>query len=650
MCGFTGFFAKDSAASRTELHVTGQEMTRALLHRGPDDGGVWQDPDISMVLGHRRLSIIDLSEEGAQPMVSASGRYIIAYNGEVYNFPVLQKELAEAKVTFRGRSDTEVILAGIDYWGLSLTLQKLNGMFAFALWDRKTRELHLVRDRMGKKPVYVGWADKTLIFGSELKALRAHPDFAAEINRDALALYLRNACVPAPHSIYKGVWQLPAGHILTLDTQTLQGGENLAIRMKPYWHHLNALTESQHRKNQYNIEDTIEKFDALLTSCVRDRLVSDVPLGAFLSGGIDSSTIVALMQKISSQPVKTYAVGFKEDGFNEAPFAKQVAAHLGTDHHELYLGGQDILDVIPDLAEIYDEPFGDISAIPTHLVSKFARGDVTVALSGDGGDEMLGGYNRHFRGPQIWNRSKHIPAPLRRGMARMLEAVPTTRWDALFKNQPQFGTRMHKVAGLLSQNSEEEIYQRLTSQWEDAPVIGARRAIKTLLSQSDYAPEGLSFAEKMMYWDTLSYLPNDILTKVDRASMAVSLECRAPLLDRRIYEFVWSLPEEFKIRKTASGMQGKYLLRQVLNKYVPQDLFERPKQGFTMPVGEWLRGPLRNWAEDLLDEGTITQAGLLDSESIRNIWNEHQQGAGNHADALWSVLMFQSWHRKWMNA
>ncbi|MCB1531996.1 MAG: asparagine synthase (glutamine-hydrolyzing) [Alphaproteobacteria bacterium] len=646
MCGFTGFFAKNTKSSRTELHVICQAMTDTLSHRGPDGAGLWQDPDIPVVLGHRRLSIIDLSKEGAQPMVSASDRYVITYNGEIYNFPDIQKELSEMGVPFRGRSDTEVFLAAIDQWGLNLALQKINGMFAFALWDRQERRLHLVRDRLGKKPLYVGWAGNTLLFASELKALRAHPDFKAEIDEDALALYMRYSCVPAPRCIYKNVWSLPAGHIASLDLSALQSGENLGTQMNAYWHHLNILKESHAHPPGSTEAEIIQSFDELLSTCVRERLVSDVPLGAFLSGGIDSSAVVALMQKISNRPVKTYSIGFQEAGFDEAPYAKKIAAHLGTDHHEMYLSAQEALDIIPSLPQMYDEPFGDISAIPTHLVSRFARESVTVALSGDGGDEMLGGYNRHIMGPRIWNKMNAVPGFLRGALARGIHKIPTTRWDKMRPSQPQFGTRLHKFADIIGLESEEEIYESLLGRGGDA-FVKAHPA-HPFLSKSDYAPNDMSFGEKMMYWDALTYLPNDILTKLDRASMAVSLECRAPLLDRRIYDFVWGLPEHYKVRKTKNGVQGKWLLRQILNRYVPTSLFERPKQGFAMPVGEWLRGPLRPWAEELLSETALINDGLLQADKIRETWNNHQNGHGNHADALWNVLIFQSWKQHWM--
>ena len=646
MCGFTGFFSTTPKASRAEMHVTGKKMCDCLAHRGPDSDGVWQDQDLPLVLGHRRLSILDLSPLGAQPMLSASKRYVMAYNGEVYNFLTLQKDLEQAGLSFKGRSDTEVILAAIEYWGLNLALQKLNGMFAFALWDRQERQLHFARDRMGKKPLYIGWAGKTLVFGSELKALRAHPDFEAEINRDVLGQYMHLAYVPAPHCIYKDVWALPPGFRLSVDTQSLKAGENLSAQMKPYWHALRSLNEARAVPHTGSEEDIIDRFDALLTQCTQERQISDVPLGAFLSGGIDSSTVVALMQKTSSYPTKTYTIGFEESGFDEAPYAKAIAQHLGTDHHELYLKPQDTLDVIPSLPSMFDEPFGDISTVPTYLVSKFARQSVTVALSGDGGDEMLGGYNRHFWGPKIWNRMRFMPKPLRSLIASMITKIPTNRWDEIIKNQPQSGTRLHKLAGILSAKNEKEIYERLCSQWHE-PVVTQAAQLDGVLDNPEWHLDGPGFAEKMMYWDTLTYLPGDILTKVDRASMAVSLECRAPLLDKRIYDFVWGLPLPYKIRNTEQGPQGKWLLRQVLHKYVPAELFERPKQGFAMPVGEWLNGALRDWAEDLLSESRIKQDGFLNNALIQESWQAHKDGRGNHATALWTALMFQAWKEEW---
>lgn len=642
MCGLTGFYTPGADKKRSDLHAIAMRMNDTLAHRGPDSHDIWQDPDVALVLAHRRLAILDLTPEGHQPMASESGRYMLAYNGEIYNYLALQKELEANGVKFRGRSDTEVILAAVENWGLNRSLQKINGMFALALWDRQEKTLHLLRDRMGKKPLYVGWAGKALVFASELKAFHAYPDFKADLNRDTLASFMRYACMPAPHSIYKNVWQIPAGHRLSLNTQSLKPDETLPALMEPFWDHSRALEEAKSKTPAASESAMIDEFEELLSACVQDRMISDVPLGAFLSGGIDSSSVVALMQKTASRKVKTYSIGFEETGFNEAPHARKIADHLGTDHHELYLNPKDAMDVIPLLPEMYDEPFADISAIPTYLVSKFARNDVTVALSGDGGDEMLGGYNRHIEGPKIWNRMRMLPLPLRKTLAEMIGHVSPARWDGLMKNHPQFGTRIHKAASILTCTTQEDMYNRLLSHWDTPPVIQAAE-VKTVL-QDDKQPQNLEFAEKMMYWDALLYLPGDILTKVDRASMAVSLEARAPLLDRRIYDYAWSLPVNMKIRNG----QGKYILRKVLERHVPRALFERPKQGFAMPVGSWLRGSLKDWTENLLDEKKLKSDGILNSAPVRTAWEDHLAGNGNHDTKLWSVLMFQAWKERWM--
>ena len=643
MCGFAGLYALKSERTRSELHVTARKMTESLAHRGPDSHGLWQDPDIAIVLGHRRLAILDLTAEGHQPMESESGRFLISYNGEIYNYAELQHELQQHGIKFRGRSDTEVILAAIEHWGLNLTLQKINGMFAFALWDRKERCLHFARDRLGKKPLYIGWAGYNLVFGSELKALRAHPEFEPRVNRDVLALYTRYGFVPAPHCIYENAWSLPAGFRLMLDVTALHAPVDLATMMEPYWHPLRALEEAQQKPVRKMESAIIAEFEELLGDCVRERMVSDVPLGAFLSGGIDSSAVVAVMQKLASRPVKTYTIGFEEAGFDEAAFAAKVAAHLGTEHHELYVSAQDALDVIPGLPEIYDEPFADISAIPTYLVSRFARQDVTVALSGDGGDEMLGGYNRHVSAPKIAKRMGALPLSVRRVMASAIGKIPVQRWDSLARQLPQMGNAAHKAASIMALESQEEIYTRLLSQWPEPPVLDAAH-LRSLIDTPDWQPQDLSFAEKMMYWDTILYLPGDILTKVDRASMAVGLEARAPLLDRRIYDYAWRLPETFKIRDG----RGKFLLREVLARHLPRALFERPKQGFAVPAGEWLRGPLRDWAEDLLDESALETQEHFNTQAIRDAWQAHLQGRGNHTGALWTVLMFQAWRQRWL--
>ena len=645
MCGFTGFLSSSTQLSRSDIQAIAQNMSDALIHRGPDAGDIWQDPDVICALGHRRLSIIDLSAEGAQPMESASGRYMIAFNGEIYNFPELRSLLESKGHTFRGHSDTEIMLAAIEEWGLNQAIQKFNGMFAFALWDRKERVMHFARDRFGKKPLYIGWAGNTLVFGSELKALCAHPEFKRALNPDAAALYMRYSCMPAPHSIYQNTWSLRPGHRMTIPLEMLSPGEDLSGKMECYYNLLETLEDASLRVQPRSDNEVVAEFENILSTCVKDRMMSDVPLGAFLSGGIDSSLIVAMMQKQSSRPVKTYTIGFEEAGFNEAAYAKDVAAHLGTEHRELYLTARDALDIISSLPTMFDEPFADISAIPTALVCKFARQDVTVALSGDGGDEMMGGYNRHVQAPRIWNKIQHIPAPLRKALASGISSVPTETWNKIIPKLPQPGTRLHKIADFMNLKSQSEVYQRLIETWqyEDDIVPGAKK-LPIPLCEARNQNLDLGFAESMMYWDTLSYLPDDILAKVDRASMAVSLEARAPLLDRRIYEYAWQLPLEMKIRNG----KGKWLLRKVLGTYVPENLFERPKQGFTMPVGQWLRGPLKEWGEDLLDAQKLEEDGLLGTVSIRKAWNDHQAGRGNNTEKLWTALMFQAWKRQWI--
>jgi asparagine synthase (glutamine-hydrolysing) len=645
MCGIAGFFDTGSGRKRAEMHGIAKSMAATLSHRGPDGSDIWQDPDVSLVLAHQRLSIIDLSDQGRQPMHSASERYVISYNGEIYNYPALKTELEGKKVKFKGGSDTEVLLGAIEQWGLKETLQKINGMFAFVLWDRKDRQLHFVRDPLGKKPLYIAWSGKTIIFASEVKALRAHPDFKPKLDQQALSLFLRYGYIPAPYSIYEDVVALPAGHRMSFCDDLVKLGPRVGVFTESYWNHLQVLNKSRTDmiSSARSEASVIGEFEALLTTCVKDRMVSDVPLGAFLSGGIDSSTIVALMQKASDKPIKTYSVGFEEGGYDEAGFAKNIAKHLGTDHHELYITSKDAIAAVSQMPDIYDEPFADFSCIPTYLVSKFAKQGVTVALSGDGGDEMLGGYNRHFEGPRVWDRMHMIPKFARARVANFITSISKERWDALVPSRPQFGNAIHKAATVLNLDSQDEMYMRLISHWNNPPLKDPKSP-RTFLTDPAWKSRNLSFAERMMYSDTLSYLPNDILVKLDRASMAVSLEARAPLLDKRIYEYVWRLPESYKIR----GHQGKWLLRQVLERHVPQKLFHRPKQGFTMPIGQWLRGPMKEWAEHLLDEDRLKKQGIYDAKRIRETWSAHLKGQGNHTGQIWNVLMFQSWHDRWM--
>ncbi len=644
MCGLAGLYTFEPRPDRGALHAIIQDMTAALRTRGPDSGDVWQDPNKPLALGHRRLSIIDLSEAGHQPMESASSRYMVVYNGEIYNFKALKSELEGHDFKFRGGSDTEVLLAAIEHWGFDEAVKKLNGMFAIAVWDRTKEALFFARDRMGKKPLYIGWAGSTLVFGSELKALTAHPDFGRNVNRSSVCAFMRFGYVPAPLCIYDQVWQLPAGTTMALDMYLLRGGQDLKPLIAPYWSHKDALIAARANAIE-NTESAVDDFENLLSECVSDRMISDVPLGAFLSGGIDSSTIVALMQKQSDVPVKTYSIGFNAAGYNEAEHAKEIAAHLGTDHHELYVDASDALDVVAQLPHLYDEPFADTSAIPTYLVSKFAREEVTVALSGDGGDEMLGGYNRHISGPKAWKTVQGIPPNLRGPFAQMIQSISTKMWDRLRSKRPQFGAHMHKFAELLNKQRESDVYLSLVSTWQKPKeiVLDGKEEMIPLVDPAMQIDD-LSFAENMMYWDALSYLNGDILTKVDRASMAASLEARAPLLDKRIYDYAWRLPMDAKIKDG----KGKWLLRQVLKKHVPEDMFERPKQGFSVPIADWLRGDLKDWAEDLLNERTLRDQGFFRYMDIRKMWSEHQKGRGNHAQKLWTVLMFQSWYKHWI--
>jgi asparagine synthase (glutamine-hydrolysing) len=618
-------------------------MSDAIPHRGPDDDGLWVEPKVGLALGHRRLSIIDLSPEGHQPMTSDGGRYVIAFNGEVYNFRELRKELNG--YSWRGHSDTEVMLAAIETWGLEGAVKRFIGMFAFALWDRKERLLHLVRDRLGIKPMYYGWSGEAFLFGSELKALRAHPEFKADIDRDALALLMRHNAIPAPFSIYEGVYKLPPGTILTLSSSTQSHSAPV-----PYWSAKEVAERGVAAPFAYTDVEAVEQLDTLLREAVRLRMVADVPLGAFLSGGVDSSTVVALMQAQSDRPVKTFSIGVHEDGYNEAEYAKAVARYLETDHTELYVTPEEAMAVIPKLPGLYDEPFADSSQIPTFLVSELARQHVTVSLSGDGGDELFGGYPRYFWAQRIWNYVGRTPLGMRRAAAQTLKAVSPEAWDRSFRamepvlpggfKQPNTGDRIHKLADLLAVDSREATYHRLISHWDDTSslVLGSSEPSTVLTNPSRWAnlPD---FMMQMMYFDLMSYLPDDILTKVDRASMGVSLEARVPLLDHRIVEFAWQVPLSMKIRNG----QGKWLLRQVLCKYVPKELIERPKKGFGLPIGDWLRGPLREWGEALLDERRLRSEGFFDPMPIRQKWSEHLSGKRKWQYYLWDVLMFQAW-------
>jgi asparagine synthase (glutamine-hydrolyzing) len=621
-------------------------MCDAIKHRGPDDSGEWVDAESGVALGFRRLAIIDVSPAGHQPMVSASGRFIATFNGEIYNFEALRQELQEAGLApaFRGHSDTEVMLAAFEAWGVEASVKRFNGMFAVALWDRELRRLHLIRDRMGVKPLYYGFAGRTFLYGSELKALRRHPDFAGRIDHGALHLYFRFLYVPAPFSVYEGIRKLMPGTIFTFDPAT--GRTETTV----YWSAAEAAMRGTGHRFQGSEEEASHKLETLLRDAVRIRMIADVPLGAFLSGGVDSSLVVALMQAESSSPVRTFTIGFTEAAYDEARYAAAVARHLGTDHTELYMTPDDVVNVIPKLASMYDEPFADSSQIPTHLVAMLARRHVTVSLSGDGGDELFGGYNRYFIGQKVARRLAALPRSARPAVIRALKSLSPEAWDRVLAlgrpllpaalRQPSSGQRIHKVARIIAADDPDAMYFELVSHWSNVVTVvtNGSEPQAPVTVRSEWPPLA-DPVERMMYFDQISYLPDDILTKVDRASMAVSLESREPLLDYRLVEFAWTLPLSMKVR----GGQGKRVLRRVLDRYVPNRLIERPKMGFGIPLESLLRGRLRDWAESLLDPAVMSKQGLLDTALIRSRWNDHITGKGDWKHHLWGVLMFQAW-------
>jgi asparagine synthase (glutamine-hydrolysing) len=645
MCGLVGFWeTKYRGGDDDHLYRLVLQMASTLQHRGPDDSGAWQDQGAGVALGFRRLSIIDLSPEGHQPMCSESGRFVIVFNGEVYNFSALREALEAKGHMFRGHSDTEVMLAAIEEWGLEAAVKRFVGMFAIILWDRQERRLSLVRDRLGIKPLYYGWMDDTFLCGSELKALRAHPAFRPEIDRDALTLYMRHNYVPHPYSIYNGIQQLPPGTILTLGPTGREHPSPVA-----YWSARDVAERGVANPFSGSDHEAIEEMDTLLREAVRLRMVADVPLGAFLSGGVDSSTIVALMQAQSEQPVKTFTIGFDEAGYNEAVHARAVAAHLGTDHTELYVTPEQALTVIRSLPQVYDEPFADSSQVPTFLVSQLTRRHVTVSLSGDGGDELFGGYLRYSVARSLWGKVGWLPPLARMGLAHGIRRVSKSSYDrwlgplapytGRFGRVGRVGDKLYTLSEVLAVRDREDLYRRLVSHTHapESLVLGGHEPT-TALTDHQWARVH-DYTQEMMYLDTVSYLPDDILTKVDRASMAVSLEARVPLLDHRVVEFAWRLPMRLKVRDG----QSKWILRQVLYKYLPRQLIERPKMGFAMPIDAWLRGPLREWAEALLNEHRLREEGYLDWRSVRAMWSEHLSGERNSQGRLWDILMFQAW-------
>jgi asparagine synthase (glutamine-hydrolysing) len=645
MCGIAGFLESNLRSSPDVLREIATRMGNTLRHRGPDDGGVWADAEAGIAISMRRLAILDLSPAGHQPMQSNRGRYVLVFNGEIYNCEDLRRELLSQvpELTFRGHSDSEVMLAAFECWGVRDSLRRFNGMFAFGLWDRLDRTLTLARDRFGEKPLYYGNVGGTLWFASELKALRAHPRFPGGIDLGAVALFLRHNCVPAPYSIYSNTLKLPPATLLTVSAS------DLTASPQPYWSIRDVAEAGVANRFAGSERDAIEVLDELLRDAVKIRMYSDVPLGAFLSGGIDSSMVVSLMQLQSSIPVKTFSIGFRENDYNEACDAAQVARHLGTDHTEFYVTPEEAMEVVPLLPHMYDEPFADSSQIPTFLVSRLARQHVTVSLSGDGGDEMFGGYNRYTWGGPLWRKLKPFPRSARRLGAAGITALSPEGWDSLFRafrfllprawRQRVPGYKLHKLASVMGSSDVHGMYYRFASHWfePEAVVPGAREPL-TLLTNGDLARLPTA-AEQMMYLDSVTYLPDDILVKLDRATMAVSLEGRTPFLDHRVAEFAWRLPLTLRIREGV----GKWILRQVLYQYIPRELVERPKFGFGIPLGSWLRGPLRDWAEALLDEGRLRREGFFDPQPIRRIWQQHLSGRRSWEFHLWDVLMFQAW-------
>lgn len=626
MCGIVGIWGPLAHKE----HVL-SESCRRIHHRGPDSHGYWDDANAGVALAHVRLAILDLTEAGHQPMVSACGRYVLVLNGEIYNHLDLRAQLERAGQApqWRGHSDTETIVASFAAVGVEKTLQDAVGMYAIALWDRERRVLTLGRDRMGEKPLYYGYSGSNLVFASELKALMPIPGFGRDLNRSAMASLMRHNYIPSPQSIYEGIYKLPSGSWLELSEADLR-----ACRVpvhQAYWSALEAADAGMRSRSSFASDaHATDELEAVLAKAVGGQMLSDVSLGAFLSGGIDSSTIVALMQAQSSKPVRTFAIGFHEKQYNEAEHAKAVAQHLGTDHTELYVTANDALEVVPTLADMYDEPFADSSQIPTSLVTRMARQHVTVALSGDGGDELFGGYSRYFRVQDWWSKCERVPRPLRHMMGTMLGA------SAALPGRGAWRSKVDKVSELLKTDTHGEFYRSFVSYWSDpARVVKGAVEPPSLFEQ----PLEGSIFDIMMKLDTVTYMPDDILVKVDRAAMAVSLETRVPLLDHRVYEFAWRLPFEYKVR----GNTGKWLLRQVLHRHVPQALVERPKRGFSVPLASWLRGPLRDWAEALLDPTRLRQEGWFEPEPILQKWREHVSGHRDWSSRLWGVLMMQAW-------
>jgi len=645
MCGFTGYLSTGKNNHKIKSDLIIQKMTNSLVHRGPDSEGFWCDSQVEIVLGFRRLAILDISTNGNQPMISKSGKYVITFNGEIYNHLDLRKkiQIEDSGISWISTSDTETLLAGFELWGIEETIKKCKGMFSFAVWCNKSRVLTLGRDRLGEKPLYYGWQgegeQRVFLFGSEIKSFLKHPGFSKEINKDAISTFLRNSYIPAPHSIYKGIFKLLPGCLLRVSIND----QNPII--SKYWS-ASKFINGDKKSIFYSDAEAADKLDHILQKSVKQQMISDVPLGAFLSGGIDSSLIVSMMQSQSLKKIRTFTIGFNQKEFNEANHAKAIASHLQTDHSELYIDSSDLLDVIPNLPSIYDEPFADSSQIPTYLISQFAKQDVTVALSGDGGDELFGGYNRYKITNQYWNKLKHVPVLIRKLLSAGILSLSAKQIKSISSflgknvNYSNFADKLYKGANVLPSKDIYSLYKGLTSAYiePDSIVIDGNESNEFF--ESNYQKfKGLDNLSMMMAMDLLTYMPDDILTKVDRAAMAVSLETRVPMLDHKVVEFALSLSNKYKLRNN----QTKWLLKQTLYKYVPQNLIERPKSGFAIPIGIWLRTSLKDWADDLLDERTINDQGFFNAGLIMKRWHQHQSGSHNWEHFLWNVLMFQSW-------
>jgi asparagine synthase (glutamine-hydrolysing) len=645
MCGITGFWQHPGASDQA-LTQWGNAMNTALRHRGPDDGGLWVDGGVGIGLANRRLAIVDLSPAGHQPMISHSGRYVIAYNGEIYNFLDIRQDLEQAGQQFVSHSDTEVLLEACALWGVERAVKHLNGMFSFALWDRQECTLTLVRDRLGVKPLFYGWSHGTFLFGSELKALCAHPDFSRTLDHSSVTLFLRLGYIPAPYCIYEHIYKLPPGHMLTVSAPQQHPSP------EAYWSAKTIVESGRSSRVREDIHAAADHVEALVRDAVRLRMLADVPVGAFLSGGIDSSMIVAMMQAQTSSTVKTFTIGFSEASYNEADHARQIADYLGTDHTELYISPEEACDLIPQLPSIYDEPLADPSQIPTFFVSQLARQLVTVSLSGDGGDELFGGYEEYLRGLRRWRVLRHLTPVARQLIGQglsvftrpvstaVLSLAPTGTGTSLLAKE-----RWRKIEQVLKATTPEMLHQYHVSQWmSPVDLMPGASEPPTAFTDPHLWADGLDDVERMMFMDLVTYLPEDILAKVDRASMAVSLEARVPLLDYRLVEFAWRLPVAFKVHRG----QSKRILRLILSRYVPSHLFERPKMGFNVPLGAWLRGPLRAWAEALLAPAALQEHGLFNPILIRRTWMEHLSETQDRANQLWGILMFQAWHQRWM--